>query len=62
MLKLRMMGTKEEIESFERFLQDEQTAYNVDTISGLYRNKGTEINRRMYAELSRIEQEKESEK
>ena len=62
MLKLRMMGTKAEIESFEKFLVNEQTAYTVERVSEMFRNKGTEQNKRKYAEITRNKDDKESEK
>ena len=59
MLKLRVMGTKKEIESFRNFMENEQTAYEIESISRIYRNKGTDMNRRMYADISRKNEKNE---
>lgn len=53
MLKLRVMGTKKELERFKDFLSEKQAFYEVEHLSGMYKNKGTGKHLRMYAELGR---------
>lgn len=59
MLKLRVMGTKEELRAYRKYLAQEQKAYKVRTLSELYPNKGTDRFYRMYAELIRTGRTKE---
>lgn len=50
MLKIRMMGTKNDIKWFERLLKRE-TRITVADFSELYPNKGTDRYYRAYAEI-----------
>ena len=61
MLKLRVMGTKEELELFKSFLMNEQKAYETDNWSDQLSIKGTSRHFRMYAELIRNSGTKENE-
>lgn len=51
MLKVRAMGTEQDLDIFRKFLSEEQTRYEVGSLSKSYANKGTTVNMRMYAEL-----------
>lgn len=50
MLKIRLMGTKNDIKWFERMLKRE-TRVTVNDFSELYPNKGTDRYYRAYAEI-----------
>lgn len=62
MLKLRAMGTEQELEQFKEYLEEAQDAYEVESISELYPNKGTDRHLRMYAEIQNNRKKKEAEK
>lgn len=61
MLKLRAMGTEEELNRFRRYLQENQDAYEVESISKMYPNKGTTRHLRMYAEIQNHSEKKKEE-
>ena len=50
MLKIRLMGTKNDIKWFEKILK-RQPKVNVTEFSELYRNKGTDRYYRAYVEV-----------
>ena len=50
MLKIRLMGTKNDIKWFEKILK-RQSKVAVTEVSDLYRNKGTNIYYRAYVEV-----------
>lgn len=62
MLKLRAMGTEKELEQFREYLKESQDTYEVESISELYPNKGTDRHLRMYAEIQNNSEKKEDEK
>ena len=53
MLKIRLMGTKNDIKWFERILQ-RQPKVAVTEVSELYRNKGTNRYYRAYVEVQNV--------
>ena len=58
MLKIRLMGTEDELKNFKSYLEMEQSAYAVTHISKMYRNKGTKKHLRMYAEIEKNGEER----
>ena len=52
MLKIRLMGTKNDIKWFERFLK-RNTKLEVTEFSDLFENKGTNRFYRVYAEVKK---------
>lgn len=52
MLKIRAMGTVEELEDFRLFMEQDST-YHAESISDIYRNKGTDQYHRMYMDIYR---------
>lgn len=56
MLKVRLMGTKEEIAWFESLLQ-RNAEMEVEEISDFYANKGTKKHYRVYLELRKSREE-----
>lgn len=56
------MGTEQELEQFKEYLEEAQDAYEVESISELYPNKGTDRHLRMYAEIQNNRKKKEAEK
>lgn len=59
MLKIRLMGTKNDIKWFERILR-RQSKVAVTEFSELYRNKGTNRYYRAYAEVQKANIKKKS--
>ena len=57
MIKLRMMGTPEELHRFRTILlrMEEEGKITVQSLSAMYANKDTEIFFRMYAEIKNSE-------
>lgn len=60
MLKIRLMGPKEELEAFKGYALKAQQAYEINNISGMYPCKGTNRHLRMYAEIRKNCEKKES--
>ena len=59
MLKIRLMGTKNDIKWFERFLR-RQPKVVVTEVSELYRNKGTNRYYRAYVEIQKANMRQKS--
>ena len=64
MIKLRMMGTPEELQRFRRILlrMEEEGKITVQSLSAMYANKDTEIFFRMYAEIKTARKGKNDER
>ena len=64
MIKLRMMGTPEELQRFRTILlrMEEEGKINVKSLSAMYANKDTEIFFRMYAEIKTARKGKNDER
>ena len=64
MIKLRMMGTPEELQRFRTILlrMEEEGKINVQSLSAMYANKDTEIFFRMYAEIKTARKGKNDER
>lgn len=60
MLKIRMMGTKDEIEEFMDFMSEEQNVYEVNNQSDMYQSKRSTKHVRMYVELEKNSEDKEN--
>ncbi len=52
MLKIRVMGTVKELQEFRLFIE-RAAGYKPESISDIYRNKGTDRYFRLYMNLSR---------
>ena len=59
MLKIRLMGTKNDIKWFERFLR-RQPKVAVTEVSELYQNKGTNRYYRAYVEVQKANMRQKS--
>lgn len=64
MIKLRMMGTPEELQRFRTILlrMEEEGKITVQSLSAMYANKDTEIFFRMYAEIKTARKGKNDER
>lgn len=60
MLKIRMMGTEDEIEEFIGFMEEEQSSYELDNKSDMQQCKRSTKHVRMYAELKKNSEDKEN--
>ena len=60
MLKIRLMGTEDELEEFKGYLVEEQSSYEVRQISRRYKSKGSRKHLRMYAEIEKNNEDKEN--
>ena len=64
MIKLRMMGTPEELQRFRTILlrMEEEGKITVQSLSAMYANKDTEFFFRMYAEIKTARKGKNDER
>ena len=64
MIKLRMMGTPEELQRFRTILlrMEEEGKITVQSLSAMYANKDTEIFYRIYAEMKKGRMRKNAER
>lgn len=56
MLKIRAMGTVEDLQEFRSFLEQD-SGYRLESVSEIYRNKGTDQYYRMYMDINRERRE-----